>query len=164
MNLIILLPRFSNPSEVFVYISQNYHLSLYSLYQIRLLLQITCIIILILSTSTDYVTLLQHINTATQLNGLYLYDIPNECVELLQSHFPLLSNLQEIVLDGKADVPCASLLPQISKLSNIKYFGLRSFTDTGYEKYFLQIMNSNTDSLKGLELSRYRVYRTKQLE
>ena len=58
-------------------------------------------------------------------------------------------------MDGKGGVPCASLLPQISKLSNIKYFGLRSscYTRTRYEKYFLQIMNSNTDSLKGLELS-----------
>ena len=105
------------------------------------------------STSTNYVTLLQHINTATQLNGLYLFEIPNECVELLQSRLPLLSNLQEIVLDEDVGVPCASLLPQISKLSNIKYFGLRCYTRTRYEKYFLQIMNSNTDSLKGLELS-----------
>ena len=106
------------------------------------------------SDSTDYVTILKHLNKATQLNSIFLYNIPEECVKLLQSHLPLLSNLQEIGLNGDVGVPCASLLPHISTLSNLKFLCLHpGYPDTSYKEYFLQILNSNTNSLKGLELN-----------
>ena len=102
---------------------------------------------------TSYVTILRHYSTAAQLNSLYLYNIPKGCVKLLRSLLPLLSNLQEIGLYGGAGAPCASLLPHISTLSNLKFLGLHpGYTETSYKEFFPIILESNTASLRGLEL------------
>ena len=89
---------------------------------------------------------------ATQLTGLHLYKI-RICEQQIQTLLPLLSNLQEISLDG---IDTCLLLPHLCNLSGLTYIHL-------YYPYFapkanahkdiLRVLNTNKHTLRGLELS-----------
>ena len=96
----------------------------------------------------NYGTLIPTLCQLTQLRGLYLYDIPNEYIHSLKPVLSQFSNLQEIGLDN------SSLLPAISKLTNITYLKIRDSQteDTTLSGYLTELINANGDTLKGIEL------------
>ena len=90
----------------------------------------------------------------TQLTGLHLYDIKRYELEL-ETLLPLLSNLQEITLEG-GDTD--SLLPHLCNLTRLTYLHLdpsyHFFTpEATVPKDLLRVLNTNKHTLRGLELS-----------
>ena len=99
-------------------------------------------------SGVNYDTLVPALCQLTQLRGLYLYCIPNEYTHSLKSVLPQFSNLQEIGFSN------ASLLPAISKLTNITYLKIEDneTEDTNLSDYLTQLINANGDTLRGVEL------------
>ena len=93
-------------------------------------------------------TLVSALCQATQLKVLHLYDIPTEYHQLLIAMLPQFSQLQEI---GFNDY---SLLPPISKLTNLTYLEIQDYNtkDTTLSVYLLQLINGNRHTLRGMEL------------
>ena len=98
----------------------------------------------------DYETLLPCLNTS-QLTGLHLYGISTDSIELLETLLPQLSNIQEIALGADT----YSLLPYISKLSNLKYLDLipsKEPRDSELKHHLMQLLSASADTLRGLSL------------
>ena len=102
----------------------------------------------VVESETEYDTLLPALCQATQLRLLHLDCIPEKHPPTLQAVLPHFSALQEIVFNNN------SLLPAISKLSNLTYLQIGDDTteDTTFSVYLLQIINGNRNSLRGMWL------------
>ena len=104
------------------------------------------------SDSSEYKTLLPCLNTA-QLTGLHLYSIPTDSIELLETLLTQQSNIQEIVLIAGTNT--YSLLPYISKLSNLKHLDLSTYEeprDSELKLHLIQLLSASADTLRGLRL------------
>ena len=93
-------------------------------------------------------TLVPALCQATQLKVLHLYGIPAKCHQALIAMLPQFSQLQQI---GFTDY---SLLPPISKLTNLTYLQIRddNTKDTTLSVYLLQLINGNRHTLIGIKL------------
>ena len=96
----------------------------------------------------NYDTLIPALCQMTQLKGLYLNLIPNEYIHSLKPVLSQFSNLQEIGLNN------SSLLPAISKLTNITYLKIRDSQteDTALSNCLTQLINANGDTLRTIKL------------
>ena len=101
------------------------------------------------SEPSDYKTLLSCLNTS-QLTGLHLHRIPSNSIERLETILPQLSKIQEIALRAHEDI--YSLLPYMSKLSNLKYLELNLYNERTELNHLIQLLIASTDTLRGLKL------------
>ena len=96
----------------------------------------------------NYDILISAVCQLAKLRGLYFYRIPNRYLHYLTPVLSQFSNLREIGFDN------FSLLPAISKLTNITYLKIKdSLTvDTTLSGYLTQLVNANGHTLRGIEL------------
>ena len=96
----------------------------------------------------NYNTLVAALCQLTQLRGLDLSDIRNKYTDSLKSMLPQFSNLQEMGFSN------TSLLPAISKLTNITYLKMSDCEteDANFSDYLIQLINANGDTLRGVGL------------
>ena len=93
-------------------------------------------------------TLVPALCQATQLKVLHLYGIPAEYHQDFIAMLPQFSQLQDIGFYNY------SLLPPISKLTNLTYLQLQGYNtkDTNISVYLLQLINGNRHTLIGMVL------------
>ena len=92
-------------------------------------------------------TLVSALCQATQLKVLCLDDIPTKYLQDFIAMLPQFSQLQEIGIDNY------SLLPPISKLTNLTYLQIQDdIKDTTISVYQLQLINGNRHTLRGMKL------------
>ena len=96
----------------------------------------------------NYNTLVAALSQLTRLRGLDLSDIRNKYTDSLKSMLPQFSNLQEMGFSN------TSLLPAISKLTNITYLKMSDCEteDANFSDYLIQLINANGDTLRGVGL------------
>ena len=97
---------------------------------------------------TIYNTILPALSNATQLRGIYLYEIPTECHQQVIHALSILSELQEI------SFPTYSLLPHIMHLSRISYLEITGIgtEDTDLSDCLMQLIRRNQHTIRGLKL------------
>ena len=99
---------------------------------------------------TIHNTILHALSNATQLRGIYLYDIPTEYHQQVIHTLSMLSELQEINFHNY------SLLPHIVHLSRISYLEIID-TETEYTDLsdcLIQLIHRNQQTIRGLKLDR----------
>ena len=100
------------------------------------------------SDETIYNTILPALSNATQLRGIYLYEIPTEYHQQVIHTLSMLSELQEIRFHTY------SLLPHIMHLSRISYLEItRSVReDTDLSDCLIQLIHRNQHTIRVLKL------------
>ena len=97
---------------------------------------------------TIYNTILPALSNATQLRGIYLYEIPTEYHQQVMHTLSILSELQEISFHTY------SLLPHIMHLSRISFLEIidtrREYTDLS--DCLIQLIHRNQHTIRGLKL------------
>ena len=100
---------------------------------------------------TIYNTILPALSNATQLRGIYLYEIPSEYHQQVIHTLSLLSELQEIRFHTY------SLLPHIMHLSRISYLEIRDIRRyTDLSECLIQLIHRNQHTIRGLKLDRLK--------
>ena len=101
---------------------------------------------------TIHNTILSALSNATQLRGIYLYEIPTEYHQQVIHALSILSELQEISFHTY------SLLPHIMHLSRISYLEIagvgREYTDLS--DCLIQLIHRNKHTIRGLKLYRLK--------
>ena len=97
---------------------------------------------------TIYNTILPALSNATQLRGIYLYEIPTEYHQQVIHTLSILSELQEISFHTY------SLLPHIMHLSRISFLEIRYTRreDTDLSDCLIQLIHRNQHTIRGLKL------------
>ena len=97
---------------------------------------------------TEYSIILPALSNATQLRGIYLYEIPTEYHQQVIHTLSILSELKEICFLSY------SLLPHIMHLSRISYLAIRykerEYTDLS--DCLIQLIHRNQHTIRGLKL------------
>ena len=101
-----------------------------------------------LEDETIYNTILPALSKATQLRGIYLYEIPTEYHQQVIHTLPMLPELQEISFHTY------SLLPHIMHLSRISYLEIIDIgrEDTDLSDCLIQLIHTNQHTIRGLKL------------
>ena len=101
---------------------------------------------------TIHNTILPALSNATQLRGIYLYEIPTEYHQQVIHTLPILSELQEISFNTY------SLLPHIMHLSRISFLEFRDTgrEDTDLSDCLIQLIHRNQHTIRGLKLDRFQ--------
>ena len=97
---------------------------------------------------TIYNTILPALSNATQLRGIYLYDIPTQYNQQVIHTLSMLSELQEICSHTY------SLLPHIMHLSRISFLEIRDTEteDTDLSDCLIQLIHRNQHTIRALKL------------
>ena len=97
---------------------------------------------------TIHNTILPALSNATQLRGIYLYDIPIKYHQQVIHTLSILSELQEISFHTY------SLLPHIMHLSRISYLEITAIRreDTDLSDCLIQLIHKNQHAIRGLKL------------
>ena len=106
---------------------------------------------------TIHNTILPALSNATQLRGIYLYEIPTEYHQQVIHALSILSELQEISFNTY------SLLPHIMHLSRISYLEIRyvGTEDTDLSDCLIQLIHRNQHTIRALKLDSLQYIRFK---